>query len=314
VTVSPFGLVRRVRRERGPRPWAGVLIAVGVACFAVLSTSSTWHTRVRLPDWAYPLLVVGGVACAGAGVVFGTGWLTYVCGRALHRWARRPAALLAAGRLTSDPWSGSRTLAVLLLCVLFGAGAAGLRAQFATTDTARRAGYERAFPGHADEFAGEPDPFFQRSMDLVDAAVLTAVALTALALLVVVAEGIVSRRRAYAALVASGVPRGTLRRSILWQTMLPAIPAVLLALVVGIGLARGLGTEAHFDGGEINACSSDVATADDCRYVSLPEVTLPIPVPWGELARDGGIALLGTAGLGLVFLRRSTALEELRTT
>ncbi|MER7277121.1 hypothetical protein ABT369_22010 [Dactylosporangium sp. NPDC000244] len=40
-------------------------------------------------------------------------------------------------------------------------------------------------------------------------------------------------------------------------------------------------------------------------------------VPWRELARDGGVALLAvlaTTGAGLIFLRRSTDLSELRTT
>jgi hypothetical protein len=261
-----------------------------------------------------------GSACAGFGVVRGTGWLAYTGGRLLHRLARRPAGLLAAGRLMTDPWSGSRTLAVLLVCVLFGAGAAGMRAQFAAKADIDRDAYANVFPGD------EPDPFYLRTMDLIDAALMTALVLTALAMLVVVAEGIVTRRRAYASLVATGVPRGTLSRSILWQSLLPAVPAVLVALVVGIGLVRALGTEVQGGGGSAWQCvgttaeceSSDEQVREKSRIiVDIPTITRAVPVPWGELARDGGIAVLavlGTSGLGLLFLRRSTDLEELRAT
>ncbi|GAB3835058.1 FtsX-like permease family protein [Dactylosporangium cerinum] len=318
VTVSPFGLVRRVRRTHGPQPWSGVFIVVGVLAFAAIGTASQWgqHVHVKVPGWVLPTTLLVGSACAGFGVVLGTGWLAYTGGRLLHRLARRPAGLLAAGRLMTDPWSGSRTLAVLLVCVLFGAGAAGMRAQFAV-----RADIER----DADPL-GQPDPFYLRTMDLIDAALLTAVVLTALAMLVVVAEGIVSRRRAYASLVATGVPRGTVSRSILWQSLLPAIPAVLVALVVGISLVRALGTEMQGGGGSIWQCT---ATAAECGssdpavreksgvVVEIPTITRSVPVPWGELARIGGVAglaVLGTTALGLLFLRRSTDLEELRAT
>jgi hypothetical protein len=322
VTVSPFGLVRRVRRTHGPQPWSGVFIVVGVLVFAAIGTASQWgqHVHVKVPGWVLPTTLLVGSACAGFGVVLGTGWLAYTGGRLLHRLARRPAGLLAAGRLMTDPWSGSRTLAVLLVCVLFGAGAAGIRAQFVAKADVERDAYANAF------LIEQQDQFYLRTMDLIDAALLTALVLTALAMLVVVAEGIVTRRRAYASLVATGVPRGTLSRSILWQSLLPAIPAVLVALVVGIGLVRTLGTEVQAGGGSVWRCT---ATAAECRssdeqvreqsgvIVEIPTITRSVPVPWGELAGVGGVAglaVLGTTALGLLFLRRSTDLEELRAT
>ncbi|WP_327002378.1 ABC transporter permease [Dactylosporangium sp. NBC_01737] len=322
VTVSPFGLVRRVRRTEGPQPWSGVFIVIGVLAFAAIGTASQWgqHVHVKVPAWTLPAGLLLGSACAGFGVVLGTGWLAYTGGRLLHRFSRRPAGLLAAGRLMTDPWSGSRTLAVLLVCVLFGAGAAGMRAQFAAQAAIQRDAYKDYFPSEG------LDPFYMRTMDLIDAALMTGLVLTALAMLVVVAEGIVTRRRAYASLVATGVPRGTLSRSILWQSLLPAVPAILVALIVGVSLVRTLGAEVQSGGGSASQC---IATAAECEssdpqvraqattIVEIPTMTRAVPVPWAELARDGGIAVLavlGTTGLGLLFLRRSTDLEELRAT
>jgi hypothetical protein len=48
-----------------------------------------------------------------------------------------------------------------------------------------------------------------------------------------------------------------------------------------------------------------------------PEVVRAVAVPWRELGRDGGAALLSvlaTTGVGLLFLRRSTDLPEVRAT
>ncbi|WP_433606837.1 FtsX-like permease family protein [Dactylosporangium sp. CA-139114] len=325
VTVSPFGVVRRVRRTRGPRPWAGVFILLGTAILVLVASMPRLHWFP--PGWLVAMLLLTGVASAGLGVVLGTGWLTWWAGRLLARFARRPSTVLASARLVADPWSGSRTLAVLLICVLFGAGAAGIRAQFTAVGEARRAYYALTSPGDPRLQQDAQDPFYLRTMDLVDLAVYTAIGLTAAAMLVIVAEGIVSRRREYAGLVAAGVPRGTLGRAILWQGLLPAIPAVLLALVVGVGLARTLGTEERYGGFESAQCLA--ADEEACRTGNPrthpeqwrverdPQVVRAVAVPWRDLARDGGVALLAvlaTTGAGLVFLRRSTDLSELRTT
>ncbi|WP_432993821.1 ABC transporter permease [Dactylosporangium sp. CA-233914] len=322
VTVSPFGIVRRVRRTRGPGPWAGLFILAGVLALAAVASESRLRRHLHYPlppEWLVPVVAIAGVACAGLGVVLGTGWLTWSAGRLTARWARRPATVLAAARLTADPWSGSRTLAVLLICVIFGAGAAGIRAQFVALQEAQRlADAQMGTPS-------EPDAFYVRTMDLVNAAILTGVGLTAIAMLIVVVEGIVSRRREYASLVAAGVPRATLGRAILWQALLPAAPAVLLALVVGVSLVRPFGAEVRAGGAVVTSCT---AAADICRSGSpgtdpqhwsvtqFPEVARPIEFPWAELALDGGAALLAvllTTGVGLIFLRRSTDLSEIRT-
>jgi len=281
VAVTPFGVVRKVRLT-APRPWPGLLIVPGLAACAVIGPLGRYAEgqKVELPSWVTPLLFFVGGLLALVGIVLGTGWISYTAGRVLHRLARRPAALLAARRLMADPWSGSRTFAALLACVMFGAGAAEVRAllgaQFA-----------------AEEKLGlrQDTSFYFQSLDLVDAAVMVATAIAAAGLLVALAEGIVSRRRAFAALVATGVPRATLAKSILWQVLAPVVPAVMVALAVGAALIQG---------------------------VVPDESTTPgtVPIPFADLALLGAGALavvLAVVGLGLLFLRSSTEIEELRT-
>ncbi|GGM25364.1 hypothetical protein GCM10007977_028130 [Dactylosporangium sucinum] len=323
VTVSPLGVVRKARRERPPAIWAGLVLGVGIALFTGLGPLmklADKHRITWLADWS-PVLVYGGALMAAFGVVLGTGWLSYTTGRLLHRYARRPAPLLAGSRLMADPWSGSRTLAVLLVCVVFAGGVAWTRSWFAAEDRIR-AQYQRTLDPLQDP---QLDPFYLNTVALIDLAVLLGVVLAALGMLVALADGILTRRRAYAALVATGVPRPVLARSILWQAFVPAIPAVLIALTVGAGLMASLASEVHAGGGGMTTC---LTTAEQCDATPLddptvwqvtkePELHLAVPVPWAELARDAGVALgavLAIVAIGLLFLRPSTDLEEIRVT
>ncbi|WP_406038959.1 ABC transporter permease [Micromonospora sp. NBC_00898] len=317
VTATPFGVVRRAVRERAPGPWAGLLIGSGLAAFALFNPVLDWYQdRHQVPPLLLPpLLLVGGGLAALVGVVIGTGWLSYTAGRLLHRYGRGPAALLASRRLTTDPWAGSRTFAALLAAVIVGAGAAGMRAMMlAQAELDRRTGSVNGSGG-----------FYLRTMDLVDLAVGVAMAIAAGGLIVALVEGIVARRRAYAALVATGVPRGTIGRSIAWQSFAPAVPAVGVALTVGLLLSRGLGGGPVRGGGgtmEIcdaaeRLCADPLTRAQHIRIEQVPEVTVFPRVPLEQLAWVGAGALaavLVTVGVGLVFLRASTAVEELRTT
>ncbi|MGN9763726.1 FtsX-like permease family protein [Micromonospora sp. SD12] len=315
VSTTPFGVLRTHRRERGPRPWAGVLIVAGLAAFAAIEPVTRFYDRrdADAPLWLVPMLLVGGGLAAMIGVVVGTGWISWTAGRLLHRYARGPAALLAARRLTADPWAGSRTFAALLAAVLLGAGAAGLREYFvAAGELSRRTGAGLA--------GGD---FYLRTMDLVDLAVVVAMLVAAGGLVVAVVEGITARRRAYAALVATGVPRPTLGRSIAWQSLAPAVPAVAVALAVGLLLARGLfRAPSGTDYDEVcvataQLCADPATRARHTRVVETSQVTVPPDVPLGQLTMLGAGALtavLVTVGVGLLFLRASTAVEELRTT
>ncbi|MDG4778584.1 ABC transporter permease [Micromonospora sp. WMMD961] len=319
VTTSPLGVTRKAARERGPGPWAGLLIGFGVVSFAVIRPVANQLDDTGEWTWLVPLLFAAGSLAAMLGVVIGTGWISYHCGRLLRRHARRAPALLAAGRLMADPWAGSRTFAALLAALIFGGGAAAQRAYFATKDQLDRE--QSRLAGAGD---GGANPFYLSTMDLVDGAIAVAVLIATGGLIVALVEGIVARRRAYAALVATGVPRATLSRSVAWQALAPAVPAILLALTVGTLLGRGLVAEVSAGGGSTLVCEATAALCDDpatreqySRIVYFPEVNRAVPVPLEHLAWLGAgavAAVLVTVGVGLLFLRASTALDELRTT
>ncbi|MEU8152521.1 FtsX-like permease family protein [Micromonospora sp. NPDC048986] len=319
VTTSPLGVSRKAARERGPGPWAGLLIGFGVASFAVIRPVVNSIDNDGGLTWLVPLLFAVGALAAMIGVVIGTGWLSYHCGRLLRRHARGPAALLAAGRLMADPWAGSRTFAALLAALIFGGGAAAQRAYFGAKDQLER---EQNRVAGLD---GGTNPFYLSTMDYVDGAIAVAILIATGGLIVALVEGIVARRRAYAALVATGVPRATLSRSVAWQALAPAVPAILLALTVGTLLGRGLAAaEVSAGGGSTMICEATAALCADPatsaqynRIVHIPEVQRAVPVPLEHLAWLGAGALaavLVTIGVGLLFLRVSTALDELRTT
>ncbi|GHJ18083.1 FtsX-like permease family protein [Micromonospora sp. AKA38] len=312
VTTTPFGVVRRVR-TRAPWPWPGLLILVALASFAAIRPIGLWYERrdQAPPDSVAPLLLTLGGLTAMIGVVSGTGWISYTTGRLLHRHGRGPATLLAARRLTADPWAGSRTFAALLAALIFGAGAAGVRADFqAEVELFRRTGGGLSNPD-----------FYLGAMDLVDLAVAVAMAIAAGGLLVAVVEGITSRRRAYAAQVATGVPRATIGRSLLWAALAPAVPAIGLALAVGYLLVAGLMPAPSGGGFVQQVCAAGTpgcgTNGGEPRTEWVPKVTVTPDVPWEQLAwfAAGGLAaVLVTVVAGLLFLRAATSVEELRTT
>ncbi|MEV4479837.1 FtsX-like permease family protein [Micromonospora coxensis] len=315
VSTTPFGVVRRAARERAPGPWAGLLIGGGLAAIAAIGPVQDWyrdHDRDQPVLLLPSLLLLGGLA-ATLGVVVGTGWLSYTAGRLLHRSARRPDTLLAARRLTVDPWAGSRTFAALLAAVVVGGGAAGVRAGIsAELEVRRRTG---------SGLAGDDD-FYLGTLDLVDLAVGVALLIAGGGLVVALVEQIAARRRAYAALVATGVPRVVIGRSIAWQAFAPAVPAVAVALTVGLLLGRAATGGGSSEGGyaqEIcdagTLCDDPATRAAYTRTEWVPEVSVAPDVPLAQLAGVGAGALatvLVTVGVGLLFLRASTAVDELR--
>jgi hypothetical protein len=191
--------------------------------------------------------------------------------------------------LTGDPWHGARTFAALLACVIVGAGAAEMRGLFRIRrDLEKAAAADQGYAFQADT------DFYLSTMNLVDLAIVVALVIAAAGLIVSIGEGIVGRRRSYAALVASGVPRGVLARSILWQSLVPIVPAVVLALAVGMRLV------------------GPVADAS----LSYGDRSAPFSHAYDTIAAYGALAIgavLVTVGVGLLFLRSSTAVEELRT-
>jgi len=273
VVISPLGVVRRTRK-RGPWPWPGVLIVAGLLLAQLPRAVERMVPGTR--PWAVAL--GSGAVLTVVGVVLGTGWISSVTGRLLRRFGRRPAMLLAGRRLMGDPWSGSRTLAALLAAVIVGAVALGFRSSLvAEFEAGDRSGTEMGF--------------YTGTIDLIMVAVGLGVVIASAGMLVSLAEGIVARRRAYAALSAVGVPARTLAESVLWQTMLPLVPALLLALTSGTALMRS------------------------AREIRAGSIRFQVPVPLESLALLGGgafLVMLIMAGVGLLVLRSSTDLEELR--
>jgi ABC-type antimicrobial peptide transport system permease subunit len=198
--------------------------------------------------------------------------------------------LLAGQRLRTDPWNGSRTLAALLVTVVAGGITLGLWQNMATEMRGHEL-FNAAHPGEGGGLGADPE-FYFTAFRFVMIVVGLSATVAAAGMLVALVESIVSRRRSYAALTASGVPRRTLAASVLWQTLTPLIPALVLALVSGVALTRFTGTE-----------------------LRVETTVLRVPIPFQGLGLLGGGALLAVllaAGAGLLVLRSSTDLEELR--
>ena len=283
VTISPFGVTRH-RRSRPPRLLPAILFGAGVGALALVTTV------VRTLDFdpgrssALALVAFALLLIASAGLVLGNAALAATIGGLVAPRTRRAAVLIAARRLSADPYAASRAFAALLLTVLVGAGAQGLRANILISSP-------------------PDDPFYANTLDLVDLVIVVAVVVASLGLLVVAAEGIVARRRSLAALTAAGTPVSVLRRAVLTEVLLPLLPSALLAAAAGLFAARGLfGTT--FLAYEYGATGQ-----------ILSKQIIAIPVPWAQLGvLVGGtvaVTLLVTA-VSLLWLRPSIDPAELR--
>jgi len=112
--------------------------------------------------------------------------------------------------------------------------------------------------------------------------------LAGVSLLVLALEHIRERRRTLAMLTASGVPRGVLGRSLLWQVALPIVLGVVVALITGIGLAA--------------------------LVMRLSNESMAVDWAGVALLCAGAIALsLVVSAMTMPFLRNATRLTALRT-
>lgn len=305
VSVTPFGVVRRSRAKR-VRPWPGVLVVLGLGGWLVfMGVARVLLAReVSVSQLFLPVSFVCTLLLA-LGLVLGTGWLAYTGGRLLQRFGRRPVALLAGRRLMADPWAGSRLLGVIVIAALFGGGSAAVHSvfttQFRAQDLVARASAEQT----GEEFVPRDTTFYDTAFDLIQLAAMVAVVVAAASLLVMLAEQIVTRRRSLASLVATGTPRAVLGRALLLQTVVPLLPAVLLAAGSGAAMV-------------FSAFPREVPGGEFCDAAGkcTPPVTLTVPIPWADLAVIAGgsiLAVLVVTAIGLLFLRSSTDVSELRT-
>jgi hypothetical protein len=305
VIITPFGLVRQVR-EHKPSVLPGILMIAGVFSPIVFKPFGEW--LLKRADGVSTTIVLGVgvlmIVAAILGVVLGTAWIARTSGRILHRYARSPGALLGARQLMADPWSGSRMFAALLATLIIGAGVYGygsyLTAQFNLDAKANRLAGDLSGSGY-------DTGFYLGTIRLISITVAIGAVVAAVGILVALAEGIIARRRTYAALVAAGVPRRALGAAIAWQTLTPLVPAVLIALVVGAGLV-------------VTPLSSVNAVGINCTDASTNctgtvQLTASVPWPFAGMAMLGGgalVVMLLVVGAGLLFLRMSTDMEELR--
>ena len=307
VIVTPLGVVRRTV-SRPPRLWPG-LIVVALIGFAAL-----------VPAVAEPVIQFGGnlhlvptevvvsavAAVAVVALVAVTGRISDAAGRLLRRFGRGPAAVLAAGRLTVDPWHANRSGAALLATVIIGAGVLAFRER--SLVEARVVAWaenpeDSAHPWQVF-FTQDPDAV-PRVMGLATWAVALGLVIAAAGVLVALAEGLTARRRTHVAQVAAGVPRGVLVRALAWQLLAPLGAALVLGLGLGTALMRLI------SGGAVEVW----------RFVETAEggydttAVWAVRVPVGELLLLGAgtfVALLLVVGGGALLLRTTTDVEELR--
>lgn len=287
VAVTPFGVLRG-RRPAPPRALPAVLLGLGAGGMAVFAAI------VELLDLDHRPFVLGAAlftvlfAAAAIGLILGTASVASVLGRFLAPRVRRASLLIASRRMIALPSSAGRTGSAIMLAVLIAALVEGLRVNILLSTN------------HSQEF-------YASTFDLIDLALALAIVIAAAGLLVNAAEGIVSRRRTYAALVAAGMPRPVLARAALAETLLPLIPGVVLAAATGILAARGVfGTRVQH---------LDTAIVDD-RQVNVAARMVNVPVPWTQLGIlvGGSLAvMLVTTAIGLLFLRSASDPDELRT-
>lgn len=293
--LTPFGVTRR-EAHRPPTTAPLVLCIVGVLGLAGVALLPRPEAG---PYYSRNTLVAIGVCflCTGVGVIFVSASLAYYSGRFGATRTSRPAVLIACRRMVDAPFTASRASAAVVLMVLVAAAAQAFRASILLMSarqcfTSGEVGKEQKTTCFT-----RPAPDLLLMYNLIDLAMAVAIGIAVAALLVVAAEGIVTRRRTLAALVAAGVPRRTLAFATLIEVIGPLVPAVLVAAATGLlGMRYLLPT--NFNPG-VDGFDS-----------------IAVPIPWVELGvLVGGTLLAATAitALSLLFLRRATDLTELRT-
>ncbi|MFF3176319.1 FtsX-like permease family protein [Streptomyces sp. NPDC057900] len=219
VIAEPLGRLRRPGQEPDRRTALALLLpGIVLASAALVLFLSDSRSGVS----PLPPLVVSLVLLSSGGALWAAGASAAFMGRRLTAGARSPAVLIAAGRLSQDPWAAARTHAALLLVTVVGTGFVGVR-EVLLAVLRERGGYT---PVDLD--------FYTTGLDLTGAAVLVALFVGLCGLAVGAAESLATRRRGLAAQAAAGVPRAVLAKALLLETALPLAPATLLAGIGGM--------------------------------------------------------------------------------
>lgn len=203
VALSPHGVVRR-RPSSPPRPW-GLLVLVG-AVVAVPLALATY-------SWADGLGIFVLIAAAMLGVVSLGPWVAYRSGRRVLARTARPAALLAASRLLTDPRPAGRAASAVGGIGLAAGGSLGFLLDLITADQA--------------------EAYYLVPLGLVAGCLLVGLTVVCGTVAVHAVESLGDRRRSVAAQVAQGVPVDVLERSLRWEAGLVAVPLGVLGGVLG---------------------------------------------------------------------------------
>ena len=320
VAITPFGVVRQSRQQR-VRAWPMLLLVIGLAGLVGLDAVLHSDARRGQSDGVLVFGLLAGTILVLLGLMFTVTWIGYTSARLLLRVTRRPSALIAARQTLADPYDCSRSYTVILVTTAFGAAGMMLHSWLVTEAAVRTAamldpalGYDKAPMDMSGTLAFRSDVH-----DIVNAVLLGLIGVAALTLLIALVESGVARRRAIAALVAGGTPRAVLARAMCWRVLLPAVPGIVIAGLVGMYAMRTFTATATAGWGR-NVC---VGTPAQCagdnagQYMQYRSATytFQVPVPWGEIAAIASAALLAVLlviGASVLLQRSSTNPSELR--
>lgn len=254
--------------------------------------------------------------------MFTVTWIGHTSARLLLRVTRRPSALIAARQTLADPYDCSRSYTVILVTTAFGAAGMMLHSWLVTDVAVRTAamldpalGYDKPPMDMNGTLAFRTDVH-----DIVNAVLLGLIGVAALTLLIALVESGVARRRAIAALVAGGTPRAVLARAMCWRVLLPALPGIVIAGLVGMYAMRTFtatataGWSRQVCVGTPAQCASDTAY-EYLEYREGALHTFQVPVPWGEIAAIASVSLLAVLlviAASVLLQRSSTNPSELR--
>ncbi|HZE30191.1 MAG TPA: FtsX-like permease family protein [Actinoallomurus sp.] len=205
VVATPLSVTVRANR-RPPRRYTIALLVVGL----LLMTS--WPVLPLLGRGTAPL---AGLVLLVAGLLFSPSSLVWLSARVAGRRARSAETLLAARALEADARPWGRTLSVVGLTVAIGS----VTGWFEAVILRDRRGTE---------------PFWLSSFILIDLALLVGMAVAASALFVHHAEHFLERGPVLATLRATGTPDTALRRVLVRQALIAAIPVCVIAALVGL--------------------------------------------------------------------------------
>ncbi len=129
VQISPLGVSRRVT-PRAPRAYRLIPLALGVAELAYVAPRVLRlgaHPRTGVEQVA---VYLPGFLVVMAGLVIAGPWLTMVGSKAILRWTRRPAMLIAGRRLADNPQTSFRAISGLVLALFVTSVAVGVITTF----------------------------------------------------------------------------------------------------------------------------------------------------------------------------------------